>query len=146
MIVAHRAKGAGVHGAVTQKFVDCAVVLAGARMGDDVDLAAASSAHVRRVAAGFHLEFLYGIGRGAQVLCIEGGIRVGRAVEEEKISVWPAAADHDCGALSGTPVEWIGRSRLGAKTYVRARHSEDEINQHSPVERQFADRLGLDEI
>src|SRR6267154_2619050 len=133
MIVAHRAKGAGINSAVTQKFVDCAVVLAGARMGDDVDLAAACSAHVRGVAAGFHLEFLYGVGGGAQILRVEGGVGVGRAVEEEKVGVWAAAADHDCGALSGTPVEWIGRSRLRAKTYVRAGHGEDAITEHSAV-------------
>src|SRR6266403_5114866 len=97
-------------------------------MGDDVDLAAARSAHVRGVAAGFHLEFLYGVGRGAQILRVKGGICVGRAVEEEKIGVRAAAANHNRGALSGTPVEWIGRSRLGAKTYVRAGHGEDEVN------------------
>src|SRR5712675_224393 len=114
MIVAHRAKGACVHGAVAQKLVDRSVVLAGAGMGDDVDLAAACSAHVRGVAAGFHLEFFYGIGGGAQVLCVESRIRVGGAIEEEKIGVWAAAADHDCGALSGAPVEWISRSGLGA--------------------------------
>src|SRR5882762_2177793 len=139
MIVAHRAKRAGVHSAVTQKFVDCAVVLAGARMGDDVDLAAAGSAHIRGVAAGFHLEFLYGIGGGAEILRVEGGIGVGRAVEEEKIGVWAAAANHNRGALSGTPVEWIGRSRLRAKTYVGTRHGKDEIDQHSTIERQFTD-------
>src|SRR5437762_2946519 len=104
MIVAHGAKRAGIHGAVTQKFVDRAVVLAGAGMGDDVDLAAACSAHVRGVTAGFHLEFLYGIGRGAQVLRVERGIRVGRAVEEKEIGVWAAAADDDRGALSRAPI------------------------------------------
>src|SRR5712672_3976601 len=130
MIVSHRAKGAGVHGAVTQKFVDRSVVLAGAGMGDDVDLAAAGSAHIRGVAAGFHLEFFYAIGRGAQILRVEGGIGVGRAVEEKEIGVWAAASDDNRGALSGAPVEWIGRSRLRAKTDVGAGDSEDKINQH----------------
>src|SRR5258708_14844224 len=98
MIVAHRAKGAGVHGAVTQKLVDRSVVLAGAGMRDDVDLAAACSAHVRGVAAGLHLEFLYGVGGGAEILRVEGVIRGGRPVKEETLCVCAAAADHNPGA------------------------------------------------
>ena len=93
MIVSHRRKGAGIHCAVAEKFVNRSVVLAGAGMRDDIDLAAACASHIGGVAARFHLKFLDRIGRRAQVLRIKGGIGVCGAVEQEKVRIRAAATD-----------------------------------------------------
>ena len=63
VIVAHGLKCAGVHGPAAQKFIRSSVKLAGAGMGDDIDLSAARAAHIRGIAACFHLEFFHRVRR-----------------------------------------------------------------------------------
>src|SRR5262249_59145991 len=101
MVVAHGAEGGGVHRAVAQKFVDRAMKPAGAGVRDDVDLAAAGAAHVGGVTAGFDLEFFDRVGRGTEVLRVEGRIGVGGAVEQEEIGVRPGAAGNHGRTLYG---------------------------------------------
>src|ERR1700738_3492850 len=132
---AHVAEGVGVHGAIAQKFVGRSVELIGAALGDDVDLTTASAAHFRGIAAGLHFEFLHGIWGGAEVKCVEGGIGIGGAIEEEIVGGGAIAADADGGALSGAPVEGIHGTRLGAMTDVRARNRENKVDEHATVER-----------
>jgi len=67
-----------------------------------------------------HLEFLYGIGRGAEIEGIEGGVGVAGAVEEEIVGVGAVAADADGRALAGAPVERIHIAGLRAVADVRA--------------------------
>ena len=116
MIVSHGAKGARVHRSVAKKLVDRAVILVGTRVRDNVDLTAACAAHVRRVAAGFHLEFFYRVRRRAQVLGVEGRIRVGRPVQQEKVRIGATAANDNRRALARTPVKRIRRAGLRAET------------------------------
>src|SRR6266403_829874 len=115
-------------------------------MRDDIDLAAAGASHIGGVAARFHLKFLDRIRRRAQVLRVESGIRLCGAVEQEEVSVWTAATDDHGGALTRTPVKRIRGSRLRAKPDVGAGHREYEVNQHAPVEGQFANGRGLDDF
>ena len=75
--------------------------LAGARRGHDVDLAAARAAHLGRVAAGLHLELLHRVRRRAEVLGVEGRVRIGGAVQQEVVRVRPVAADRDGGRWPG---------------------------------------------
>ncbi len=133
-----------VHRAVAQKFISGAVELISARARDDIDLAAAGAAHFRGVAARLHFEFLHGIGGGTEVQRVEGRIGVGCAVEKEIVGVGAVAADADGGALAGAPVEWIHVAGLRAVTNVRAGDGEDQIDEHSAVERQFLHRGRLD--
>ncbi len=141
---AHIAEGVSVHGAVAQEFVSGTVELIGAAAGDDIDLAAAGPAHFSGVAAGLHLEFLYGIGRGAEIEGIEGGVGVAAAVEEEIVGVGAVAADADGRALAGAPVERIHIAGLRAVADVRARHGEHEIDEHAAIERKCFHGSGLD--
>ena len=115
-------------------------------MRDDIDLAAAGASHIGRVAARFHLKFLDRIGRRAQVLRIKRGIGICGAVQEEEVRIRPAAADHHGGALPRTPVKRIRGSRLRAKPDVGAGHGEHQVNQHAPIEGQFANGGGLDHL
>ena len=146
MIVAHGFESAGIHGAVAKKLVDSSVVLAGTGMRDDIDLAAAGAAHVGGVAAGFHLKFLHGIGRRAEVLRVEGGIGVGGAVEEEIVRVRTGAANHYSGPLARAPVERIGGARLGCESNVSAGNGEHKVNQHAAVQGQIANGCGFDDF
>src|SRR4029077_176337 len=141
---AHVAEGMGVHGAIAEKFVSGAVELIGACSRDDIDLAAARAAHFRGVAAGLHFELLHGVGRGAEVERVESGIRIGDTVEEEVVSVGAVAADADGGPLARTPVERVHVAGLRAVADVGAGHSENEIDEHSAVQRKRFDGGGLD--
>src|SRR6266851_6891790 len=99
VIVANGLEGAGIHGAIVEKFVNRSVKLIGAGMRDDIDLAAAGASHVRGVAAGFDLKFLDGIGRRTEVLRVEGGIGVCGPVEQEKVRVGASATEDHGRAL-----------------------------------------------
>ena len=146
MIVSHGAKGARIACAVAKKLIDRSVVLVGTRVRDNVDLTPACASHIRRVAAGFHLEFFYRVRRGAQVLGVEGRIGVGRPVQQEKVRIRATAANDNRRALAGTPVKRIRRAGLRAKPHVGAGYGEHKIDQHSPVERKFADGLRLNHL
>ena len=129
----------GVHCSVAKEFVGGAVELICAAASDDVDLAAAGASHFSGVAAGLHLEFLHGVGRGTQVEGVECWIGVGRAVEQEIIGIRTIATDADRGALAGPPIERVRIPGLGAMTLVSARNGEHQIDQHAPVERKLFD-------
>jgi hypothetical protein len=146
VIVAHRAEGAGIHRAVAQEFVSGAVVLVRPRARDDVDLTAASAAHVGGVAAGLDLELHHGVGRGAQVLGVKGWIGVGGAIEQKEVGIGTRAADDYCRSLSGAPIKRIRLSGLRAEADMSAGNREDEVDQHAPVEREFLDQLRLNDI
>src|SRR5262249_49017439 len=107
MVVAHGTEGGGVDGAVPQKFVCRTVELTGAGVGDDVDLTASGTTHVRGVAAGLYLKFLDGVRRRAEILRVEGWVGVGRAIEQKEVGVGPRAANHHSGTLARPPIERI---------------------------------------
>ena len=93
-----------------------------------------------------HLEFLHGVGRGAEVERVEGGVGVSGAVEEEIVGVGAVAADADGGALARAPVEWVHVAGLRAVTDVRAGYGENEIDEHAAVEGQLLHRGRLDDF
>ncbi len=146
VVVAHRLEWAGIHGAIAEKLVDRAVIVARPRAGDDVDLAAAGTAHVSGIAAGDDLELHHRVRGGAQVLCIECGVCIGSAIEQEEVGIRTCAADDDCGTLSGAPIEGIGFSGLCAEAHVGSRNSENEIDQHAAIEGQLLDGLRFDDL
>ena len=146
VIVTHGLERAGIQRAVAEKFVGGAMILARPGAGDDVDLSAARAAHVSGVAAGDDLELHHGIGRGAEILRVEGWVGVGGAVKQEEVSVRTGAADYDGRALSRAPVQRIGLSRLGAETDVGAGNREDKIDQHATVEGQFLNGFRFDDL
>src|SRR5579862_7213199 len=146
MVVPHGGERTGVYGAIAQEFVNRAVVLIGPRAGDDVDLATAGTSHVGCIAAGLYLELHYGVGRGAEILRVEGRVGVGRAVKQEEVGVGASAADHDGRALAGAPIKRIRFSGLRTKANVSAGHGEDEVDEHAPVDREFLNGLGFDDI
>ena len=102
--------------------------------GDDVDLAAACTAHVCGIAARLYLELLHRIGRGAHVLGTECGIRVGRPVEQEVIPIGAASADTHGRTLTGTPIKGIHIASSGAVASVRSRDRQHKIDQHAAVQ------------
>ncbi len=146
MIVAHGCEGTGVHGAVAEKFIDGAVVVVGAGAGDDVDLAAPGTSHVSGVAAGDHLELHHRVGRWAEVLGVERGVGVGRAVQKEEVGVVASASDDHGRALPRAPIERVGLAALRAEADVSTGDGEYKVDQHAAVEGQFLDRLGFDDL
>ena len=84
-------------------------------MRNDIDLSTAGAAQIRGIAACFHLEFFHRVRRRTQILGVERRIRIGSAVQQEKVRVRSCPADHDGRALPGSPVQWIGRAGLRAK-------------------------------
>src|SRR5439155_6061990 len=109
--------------------------LASSRMRDDINLSTARAAHIRGIAAGFHLEFLDRVRRRTQILRVKRRICIGSTVQQEKVRVRSCSADHHGRALPRSPVEWICRAGLRAKAYVGAGNGKYEINQHAAVER-----------
>ena len=87
VIVSHRCKGAGVHGAIAEKFVHRSVVLVGSGTRHNVDLSATSAAHVGCIAARFNLELHHRVGRWAQVLGIERRVRICGTVQQEEVGI-----------------------------------------------------------
>ena len=79
-------------------------------------------------------------------MSVEGGIGVGGAVEQEEIRIRTAAADHDGGTLTGTPIERIRFAGLRAEAHVCSGDGQHKIQQHASIEGQFLNRLRLDDL
>jgi hypothetical protein len=94
---------------------------------DDVDVSAPGSAHVGRIAAGFHLELLDCVGGSAQILGTKRWVGVGGAIEKQVIRVWTSPTDNYSRALARTPVKRVSLAGLSAKTHVRARNGKHQV-------------------
>src|ERR1017187_7642483 len=135
-----------VEGSVADKVIERAVILAGARARDDVDLASTGAAHVRRIAGSLHLEFLHRVRRGTEVLRVKGRVGVDRAIQQKVIGVGAIAANRDGGALPRTPVQRVCFTRLCSKSQVCSRYRQHKVHQHPTVERQVGDRLRFNHL
>ena len=143
---AHRSERVRVHRSVAQEIVGRAVKRVASGASDDIDLPAAGSSHFRGIAAGFHLEFLHRVRRGAETHGIECRVRVGGAVKQEIVRVRPVAADADGGPLAGSPVKRVHVTGLRAVAHVRAGNREHQIDEHAAIQGQIADRGGLNDF
>src|SRR6185503_8894855 len=105
VIVPHGVERSGIHESIAQELVHGSVISVAAATSDDVDLAASGAAHLRRIATGLDFELLNRIRRRAQVLGIEGGVGIGRAIQEEVVAIGATSADADRRPLSRTPIK-----------------------------------------
>ena len=145
-VARHFVEGTRIQRVIAQKLVDSAVELIAAGACHDVDLPAACTTHLRRVAAGFHFEFLHGVWGNAQILRVEGRVCIGRAVEQEIVGVGPVPTDADRRRLTGAPIQRTGITHLGAVAHVRAWHGQSQIQQHAAVQRKLSNRIRLDDF
>ena len=137
---------ARVQDAVADEFINIAVHLVAAGLRDDIDLGAARSAELRRIAAGLDFEFLHSVRRRAERQGIERWVRIRGAVEKKVVGVGPPAADAQGGILLGPPVQRVGGARLGAGARVDARREQRQLQEVPAVERKFFSHLGLDDF
>src|SRR5581483_11663591 len=108
--------------------------MAGTRTRNDINLTAARTTHICGVAAGFHLKLLNRVWRCAEILCAEGGVRIGGAIEQKVVGVRPAAADAHRRALAGAPIKRIHVTSRSAVANVSSRNGEHQIDEHPSIE------------